>query len=639
MSALQTISNHSLRNCIRLFGVSSSNLYKSLGQRSFSQKQEGIPAASDNLGWFKKLLPIRSIDPGKESHSVLLAEKEIVYELQFHQVKPEFMVEYLKEFENFVSITTEKKTGAELVGSWTVEIGDQDEAVHLWKYPGGYEVLNEATEVYRTDPQLEKFRLNRNKMLRSRKNQILLAFSFWGEPKQRPAEKNIYELRSYVLKPGTMIEWGNNWARGLRARKMYNEAVAGLFTHIGDLYTIHHMWAYDNLHERKRVREAAWRRPGWDDCVAYTGPITVADYMKEVLTNPNYGYYMHRDVFGKGGDFITSPEISQMFGELIAVWCVHEWMNAGKPKKLQVVELGPGRATLADDMLRTFRKFSELNDIVSLNLIEVSPKMKQLQHAKLCQTGILDDKIPNLNTSMTRYNIPVTWHNDIQLLPEEFTFFIAHEFFDALPIHVFLKNEELWREVLVDVDESGENLRFVQSRQSTISSKLYKLNEYSNGRNIFEFSPETGLNVEAISKRLKRYGGFGMIIDYGHFGTKEDTFRAFKKHKLHHPLKDPGEVDLTADVDFHYMKKVAEKDVKVFGPVNQGDFLHQMGISIRLQMLLENANEKDKENLMSGYKMLTEKDQMGERFQFLSLLSPKHCNENYEPAGFSTKKS
>lgn len=148
-----------------------------------------------------------------------------------------------------------------------------------------------------------------------------------------------------------------------------------------------------------------------------------------------------------------------------------------------------------------------------------------MQHAKLCQTGALNEKLPNLKNTMTRYNIPVSWHNDIQLVPKDFTFFIAHEFFDALPIHVFLKNEEIWREVLIDVDEMGENLRFVQSRQSTISSRLYNLNEYSNGRNIFEFSPDTGLNIQAISKRLKRYGGFAMIIDYGHFGTREDTFR------------------------------------------------------------------------------------------------------------------
>ncbi|KAK2169057.1 hypothetical protein LSH36_12g04001 [Paralvinella palmiformis] len=134
-----------------------------------------------------------------------------------------------------------KETGAHLEGSWTVDIGDQDEAVHLWKYPGGYPILNKATEIYRTDKEFIDFRLNRNKMLRSRKNQILLAFSFWGEIKPR-SDKNIYELRSYTLKPGTMIEWGNNWARGIKYRQEKNEAVAGFFNQIGELYTAYHLW-------------------------------------------------------------------------------------------------------------------------------------------------------------------------------------------------------------------------------------------------------------------------------------------------------------------------------------------------------------------------------------------------------------
>ncbi|PVD33037.1 hypothetical protein C0Q70_08485 [Pomacea canaliculata] len=147
----------------------------------------------------------------------------------------------------FSELIEMKQTGAELVGSWTVEIGDQDEAIHVWSYKGGYPVLNRANQIYRTDKDFIDFRKNRNKMIRYRKNQILLAFSFWPELKPRDPS-NIYELRSYTLKPGTMIEWGNNWARGIKSRTTNNEPVAGFFSQMGDLYTVHHFWGYDIYH-------------------------------------------------------------------------------------------------------------------------------------------------------------------------------------------------------------------------------------------------------------------------------------------------------------------------------------------------------------------------------------------------------
>lgn len=201
-----------------------------------------------------------------------LSSKETVFEIQFHAVKPECMEDYLNQFRTFKQLMEEKQAGSKLIGSWTVEIGDQDEAIHIWSYPGGYPVLNRANQIYRTDKDFIEFRKARNKMLRSRKNQILLAFSFWPEIAPRPPN-HIYELRSYTLKPGTMIEWGNNWARGIKSRTTNNEPVAGFFTQMGDLYTVHHIWAYSDLESRKITREAAWQRPGWDECVAYTVPL------------------------------------------------------------------------------------------------------------------------------------------------------------------------------------------------------------------------------------------------------------------------------------------------------------------------------------------------------------------------------
>ncbi|CAC5421467.1 unnamed protein product [Mytilus coruscus] len=236
------------------------------------QPQQEEQQTSKNGGFFKNLLRVRTLKPTKESHSSLLSSKETVYEIQFHAVKPEFMEDYLNQFSRFQDLMHEKKTGAKLVASFTVEIGDQDEAVHIWEYKGGYPVLNNATEIYRTDRDFIEYRLARNKMLRSRKNQILLAFSFW--PKLEPRNgKNIYEMRSYTLKAGTMIEWANCWARGIQFRGQGEDPVLGVFSQIGDLYMVHHVWGYTDLQTRKETREAAWGRPGWDECVAYTVPL------------------------------------------------------------------------------------------------------------------------------------------------------------------------------------------------------------------------------------------------------------------------------------------------------------------------------------------------------------------------------
>ncbi|XP_076452278.1 protein NipSnap-like [Babylonia areolata] len=245
-------------------------------QGAVSIRCMSLQTESDNdrekRGWLKNLMKVRTLEPSKESHSAQLSSKETVYEIQFHAIKPESMESYLNQFKEFQQLLQEKNGGSELVGSWTVEVGDQDEAVHLWAYKGGYPMLNETNRIYRTDKDFIEFRKNRNKMLRSRRNQILLAFTFWPEMTPRPPS-NIYELRSYTLKPGTMIEWANNWARGIKSRGTNNEPVAGYFTQMGELQMVHHIWAYSDLESRKVTREAAWQRPGWDECVAYTVPL------------------------------------------------------------------------------------------------------------------------------------------------------------------------------------------------------------------------------------------------------------------------------------------------------------------------------------------------------------------------------
>jgi len=369
------------------------------------------------------------------------------------------------------------------------------------------------------------------------------------------------------------------------------------------------------------------------------GPLTVAVYMKEVLTNPNSGYYMHKDVFGSAGDYTTSPEISQMFGEMLGIWVVNEWMNNCNNQPLQIVELGPGRGTLADDMLRVFSQFPDIKGKISLHLVEVSPTLSRLQAAKLTDQDISD--IPEeelLDTKAyrhltTKYGIDVSWYSSITDVPEDLSCYVAHEFLDALPVHKFQKAESGWREVLVDSDPDKEDaLRLVLAPgESAASVSLLKV-QPDETRDHIEISPGAGLTMQEICRRIRKSGGMALLADYGHTGEKGDTLRGFKNHKLHDPLLDPGHADLTADVDFSFLSSLVSSDINVFGPITQEAFLMNMGIGVRLQRLLQTTNQEHWSSLISGFKMLTAKDQMGERFKFLALLG--NTEENYKPAGF-----
>ncbi|KAF2361246.1 NIPSNAP protein [Trinorchestia longiramus] len=191
-------------------------------------------------GWLNKLL-VRKIEPTKESHSRMLSDKEIIYELQTHNLKPGTADEYLKNYSQYVQEVKERNLHLELCGSWTVGVGDQDQCVHLWKYDGGYKSIDQAKRLMDDDSVIQNLMKDRNKTLRARTNQYLLSFSFWPAVTPRQGE-NIYEIRSYFLKPGTMIEWGNNWARAITFRQSNNEAFGGFFSQVGRLYNVHHIW-------------------------------------------------------------------------------------------------------------------------------------------------------------------------------------------------------------------------------------------------------------------------------------------------------------------------------------------------------------------------------------------------------------
>lgn len=245
-----------------------------LKKDDLKQEQEKEESIQPSKTWLSKIMGTGSnrIDVGTESHSNRLADNKAVFELQRHKVRPECMDQYLEEFSNFLQMAERWKTGGKLVGSWTVEVGDLDEAIHIWKYPGGYKTLDRHKAILRNEMEFKEFRSRRNKLLRKRINTLMLAFSFWCDVQQRPG-KNIYELRSYTLKPGTMIDWGNSWMHGLKHRQENQESVAGFFSHVGHLYEAHHLWAYESMADREEVRDSAWSKDGWSECVANTVPL------------------------------------------------------------------------------------------------------------------------------------------------------------------------------------------------------------------------------------------------------------------------------------------------------------------------------------------------------------------------------
>uniref|UniRef100_A0A1A9WU50 Protein arginine methyltransferase NDUFAF7 n=1 Tax=Glossina brevipalpis TaxID=37001 RepID=A0A1A9WU50_9MUSC len=355
-----------------------------------------------------------------------------------------------------------------------------------------------------------------------------------------------------------------------------------------------------------------------------TGPITVADYMREVLTHPHGGYYMHKDVFGREGDFITSPEICQIFAELIGIWFLTEWYKLGT-LQFQLIELGPGRGTLIRDLLRVLTHF-KVNPQFSIHLVEISPYLSSLQAERICHnsTSVDDNTSRFYRKGETASGVKVFWYKHYEDVPRNFSLVIAHEFFDALPIHKLQFDKNLWKEVLIDIisditDKS--DFRFVLSKEQTPVSKIYRPLE-NEKRLCLEYSLEGDCLISTIAKRLQADGGIGLIIDYGHFGDKTDTFRGFRKHALHDPLINPGSADLTADVDFRRLKHTAEKNNEVitFGPIKQSSFLQQMQGEIRLERLLKNALPENQNLLKSGYEMLVDPKQMGSRYNFFSMF-------------------
>lgn len=333
------------------------------------------------------------------------------------------------------------------------------------------------------------------------------------------------------------------------------------------------------------------------------GPMTVAEYMAACLYDPEDGYYATRPAIGgANADFLTAPEASQMFGELIGLWCAHEWDQLGKPA-FNLIELGPGRGVLMQDVLRATQRVEGFQDSSSVVLVEMSAPLRDEQAERIPQAE---------------------WALRLDDAPPGASLIIGNEFLDCLPIRQFLKGEEGWHEKLVGVTEDGR-LTF------GLSAALPAPDSEDEPGTVREIA--TGLEsfIYEAERRLHDAPGRILLIDYGYVAPEgADTLQALKSHTKIDPIETPGEADLTAHVDFARVAHLAqEAGLAVHGPISQGQFLRALGIELRFKALAE-ANPAHAERLARELHRLVSPDQMGALFKVICLSSPNLP----PPAGF-----
>jgi NADH dehydrogenase [ubiquinone] 1 alpha subcomplex assembly factor 7 len=317
------------------------------------------------------------------------------------------------------------------------------------------------------------------------------------------------------------------------------------------------------------------------------------------LGHPEHGYYMTRDPFGVRGDFITAPEISQIFGEMVGLWCVQAWMAMGRGP-VSLVELGPGRGTLMADLLRATRGMGEFHDALTIHMVETSPALAHAQYVRL-----------------RHEHLRIEWLDSLDELPESRTILVANEFFDALPIKQYVMTGEGMRERRVAYDEA-QHFHFVLAEPGL---SLAKSGAVIPAGTVMEHSPASRGAMRAIAQRLVQFGGAALIIDYGYLGeAHQDTLQAVKSHLFHPVLSDPGEADITAHVDFESLRSMA-RDVgaHAYGPISQGEFLIRLGAQLRLEMLLKQASAAQREALIAGLERLISPQAMGELFKVMAV--------------------
>lgn len=355
------------------------------------------------------------------------------------------------------------------------------------------------------------------------------------------------------------------------------------------------------------------------DLIAAEGPMPVSRYMALCLGHPVHGYYITRDPLGAEGDFTTSPEISQMFGELLGLWAVATWQQMGSPERVHLVELGPGRGTLMADALRAARLVPAFGEAVQVHLVETSPALRARQKAALA---------------------PLTphWHDRLEDVPPGPALVLANEFFDALPISQFVKGEQGWHERRVGLGPDGTLVFGMDPRPTPLAAALaqYIPGPYPVGAVLEHL--ESGLPA-VLARRLVEQGGAALIIDYGPARSGlGDTLQAVRAHRYADPLEAPGEADLTAHVDFSDLaRRALAEGAAAYGPLTQGDFLMRLGIVQRAERLQQNTNASQRKAITAALARLAGRGEgeMGALFKVLCLCD----RTNGPPPGFAPEEA
>jgi len=348
--------------------------------------------------------------------------------------------------------------------------------------------------------------------------------------------------------------------------------------------------------------------------ISAQGPVSVAEFLAMALHDPQDGYYATRDPIGSAGDFVTAPEISQVFGEFLGLWCVQVWNDQGKPARKRLVELGPGRGTLMNDALRAAKVAPEFLDGLEVVLVEASPALTAMQ-----------------KTLLQPHGVPIRWTGRFDpSFEDQPLLLVANEFFDALPIRQFVRTANGWHERMVTLDKQGK-LEFALSPVPVPETSIPPDHIAAPAGGVYEISAPALALTEEIARIIARRGGGALIVDYGYDRTGfGETLQAVADHSLAGVLQDPGEADLSAHVDFPALVRAAERGgAAAFGPVTQAAFLEDLGAVRRIEMLAA-RNPHAATDLASRLERLTAPDQMGTLFKALAIV-PKTAAK---PPGF-----
>jgi NADH dehydrogenase [ubiquinone] 1 alpha subcomplex assembly factor 7 len=335
------------------------------------------------------------------------------------------------------------------------------------------------------------------------------------------------------------------------------------------------------------------------------GPLSVAAFMAMALHDPEGGYYARHDPIGRAGDFITAPEISQIFGELIGLWCADLWRRIGKPDPVILAELGPGSGALMADFLRAAATLPEFRRALRLYLVEASPVLRTAQQRRLHAAA------------------PV-FIASIDALPQGPLLLVANEFLDALPIRQLVRGRIEWSQRVVMLDEA-DRLVFADGPENPALTLLVPaaLGALPPGT-LVEICPAAAALAASLGERLTRQPGAALFIDYGYFPSAPGpTLAAVRRHQPAALLDDPGSADLSAHVDFAAFAAAARSaGAAIHGPVAQGRFLAALGAEARLEALSAGATPSQRALLESGIARLLDPAQMGNLFKVLALTSP-----------------